>query len=242
MPHNPKWSRDELVLALDLYLQRRDKIPGVSDPEVIAVSELLQKMAGPAASAFKRYRSADAVAMKLSNFQSIDPRYTSAGKKGLPAGAKGDREVWRDFSTRPSELHDAALALKAIYKSGNVPAPLEEEEDEEEALEGRVLTRLHKYRERDKKLVKQKKAKVLKAAGKLACEACSFEFQSYGERGVSYIEAHHMKPVHELRPGDKTRLEDLALLCANCHRMVHRKRPWLTLAELKKIAPDWRRG
>jgi 5-methylcytosine-specific restriction protein A len=36
-----------------------------------------------------------------------------------------------------------------------------------------------------------------------------------------------------LRPGAKTRLSDLHLLCANCHRMVHAKRPWLTLDELK---------
>jgi len=33
----------------------------------------------------------------------------------------------------------------------------------------------------------------------------------------------------------KTRLDDLALLCSNCHRMVHVRRPWLSMAELKQI-------
>jgi 5-methylcytosine-specific restriction protein A len=36
-----------------------------------------------------------------------------------------------------------------------------------------------------------------------------------------------------LRPGTKTRLIDLALVCANCHRMLHRSRPWPTIAELR---------
>jgi hypothetical protein len=48
-------------------------------------------------------------------------------------------------------------------------------------------------------------------------------------------EAHHVKPVHTLKPGDKTRLEDFALLCSNCHRMVHAKRLWLNLERLGKL-------
>jgi 5-methylcytosine-specific restriction protein A len=38
--------------------------------------------------------------------------------------------------------------------------------------------------------------------------------------------------VHTLRPGDKTNIADLRLLCANCHRIVHAKAPWLMLDEL----------
>ena len=33
--------------------------------------------------------------------------------------------------------------------------------------------------------------------------------------------------------GDKTKLEDLALLCANCHRVVHSSRRWLTVSQVK---------
>jgi putative restriction endonuclease len=36
-----------------------------------------------------------------------------------------------------------------------------------------------------------------------------------------------------LKDGDTTRLEDLALLCANCHRMIHRASPWLSVEELR---------
>jgi 5-methylcytosine-specific restriction enzyme A len=80
---------------------------------------------------------------------------------------------------------------------------------------------------------------VLKAKGKLECEACSFDFGvTYGERGKGFIEAHHIKPVHTLVAGEKTRLEDLVMLCSNCHRIVHTKRPWLTVAELRLLIKD----
>ncbi|RSV14514.1 HNH endonuclease [Sphingomonas sp. ABOLH] len=42
-------------------------------------------------------------------------------------------------------------------------------------------------------------------------------------RGQLNIEVHHVKPVHTLKPGSKVRLTDLVLLCANCHRMAHRR-------------------
>jgi 5-methylcytosine-specific restriction protein A len=65
--------------------------------------------------------------------------------------------------------------------------------------------------------------------------ACGFNFAArYGERGSGFIECHHTKPVSALRPGEKTRLEDLALLCANCHRMIHIRRPWMTVGQLKQ--------
>ncbi|MDO6522910.1 HNH endonuclease [Shimia thalassica] len=46
------------------------------------------------------------------------------------------------------------------------------------------------------------------------------------------MECHHTVPVSEMKPGDKTKLSDLALVCANCHRMIHAKRPWLSIQEL----------
>ncbi|WP_370543518.1 HNH endonuclease [Herbaspirillum sp. Sphag64] len=44
---------------------------------------------------------------------------------------------------------------------------------------------------------------------------------------------YHTKPVHTLKEGDTTKLEDLALLCANCHRVVHSSRRWRTLDEVR---------
>ena len=105
-----------------------------------------------------------------------------------------------------------------------------------DAPEGRILTRVHLSRERSRTLVSKKKHRFREVHDRLYCEACGFDFaEVYEERGGDYIECHHVKPVAELRPGDRTRLRDLVLLCANCHRMVHAKRPWLTVVELRQL-------
>lgn len=72
----------------------------------------------------------------------------------------------------------------------------------------------------------------------VTCAACNFNFeQKYGERGRDFIEIHHIKPLSSL--GGSTEInpkEDLVPLCANCHRMVHRRKDHvLTMEELKEI-------
>ena len=110
------------------------------------------------------------------------------------------------------------------------------EDEEKEYSEGRVAYRKHKTRERNPNLIKRAKERFMKNNdGHLYCEACGFDFfEVYGERGKEFIEGHHTRLVSELSEGDKTRVEDIAMLCSNCHRMVHRK-PILTVDELKKI-------
>ena len=60
--------------------------------------------------------------------------------------------------------------------------------------------------------------------GNLCCEVCGFDFAArYGELGEGYIEE------------DTTTVDDLVLVCSNCHRMLHRKRPWIGKDELREI-------
>lgn len=103
--------------------------------------------------------------------------------------------------------------------------------------EGKLKERLHKQRERNSSLIKAVKKEALEKYGKLECQCCGFDFEvKYGELGREFIEAHHTKPVSELhQDGEKTQKEDIALVCANCHRMLHRKRPWLKMNGLKKL-------
>jgi len=62
-----------------------------------------------------------------------------------------------------------------------------------------------------------------------------FDSRRDGARGRGFIEAHHTKALAALVENAKTKLEDLALLCANCHRMIHSQKPWLSIAELRAI-------
>jgi 5-methylcytosine-specific restriction protein A len=230
---NADWSRDELILALELYMSHRDHLPDRSDPQVIELSSFLRGLTTQTAIISSTYRNLNGVYMKLGNFRAIDPAYVALGRKGLPAGSKGDRAVWAAFADRPDELRATAQAIRA--NASSLPPPvLAADDDIAEAEEGRILTRTHVTRERNRKLVQRKKGQALKVHGDLKCEACGFSFgQVYGQRGDGFIEAHHRVPLHQLRPGVKTRIEDLALLCANCHRMVHARSPWLSIDQLR---------
>jgi 5-methylcytosine-specific restriction enzyme A len=106
----------------------------------------------------------------------------------------------------------------------------------EEIIEGRRLLKLHKFRERKRRIVNRKKESVLKATGLLLCEACSFDFAAvYGKLGEGFAECHHRLPLAESDAEAPTRLEDLAIVCANCHRMLHRSRPMMKVEELRSV-------
>jgi hypothetical protein len=101
--------------------------------------------------------------------------------------------------------------------------------------EGEAIERRHLARERSPALIRLAKALAVGKGG-LLCQVCGFDFrQRYGNVGQGYIEAHHTVPVKDLPEGAKTRVEDIALVCANCHRMLHRKRPWLSMGQLKDL-------
>lgn len=110
-------------------------------------------------------------------------------------------------------------------------------EDDSSFPEGKKRLRLHIYRERNSRVIREAKERFKQSHnGKLFCEICDFDYsQKYGELGKGYIEGHHIVPVSELEEGSKTKVEDIVLVCADCHRMLHRKRPWLSKEELKQI-------
>jgi 5-methylcytosine-specific restriction protein A len=79
--------------------------------------------------------------------------------------------------------------------------------------------------------------KVKQALG-YTCQACGFAFDRvYGELGRHFIEAHHLTPLHKYTESGAVSLNasrDFAVLCANCHRMVHRNRSrTLSVADLQ---------
>ncbi len=97
------------------------------------------------------------------------------------------------------------------------------------ANEGDRQLVVHLVRERNQALARRKK----KLAASLCCEACGFSFKhAYGELAAEYCEVHHLVPLAEAERSKRTKLQDLAILCANCHRVVHLRNPPYTLAEL----------
>lgn len=97
--------------------------------------------------------------------------------------------------------------------------------------EGKERLITHIARERNREIVYRKKQQALKQ-GLLKCCVCEFSF--IDSFGTEFIESHHIKPISE--SGEIiTTLEDLELVCPNCHRMLHRKFEghFLSINELK---------
>ncbi|QCP51635.1 HNH endonuclease [Trinickia violacea] len=231
--------RDELILALELYLQHRASPPGKDSPEVAELSSLLNDM-GCALGLDEpdTYRNPNGVYMKMMNFRRFDPEYTKEGKVGLTRGNKDEKKVWNEFASDSERLAIVCSAIKLAIQRYSADAELSGADDPAiaEAEEGRILTRLHRVRERSRKLVEQAKTAALKKHGRLFCEACGFDFrEKYGPIGEGLIDVHHTKPVHTLTEGDTTKLEDLALLCSNCHRVVHSSRRWLSVEQVSDL-------
>ncbi|MDB5133779.1 MAG: hypothetical protein JWP37_382 [Mucilaginibacter sp.] len=103
--------------------------------------------------------------------------------------------------------------------------------------EEKVKMKEHKYYERDPQIIQAKKKEAIKS-NILFCEVCNFDFKlRYGNHGNGFIECHHKSPI--AKAGKRlTKLNDLALVCSNCHRMLHRKNAknnYFTINELKEI-------
>ncbi len=159
-----------------------------------------------------------------------------------------------------NEIYDEGLSLSFLLQNGlsrapqgpqRVPDRLNEyiakifnenenvllENTTNEYGEGKRQLKQHIVRERNPLLVQAAKKKFKQAHnGKLFCEICGFDFfLTYGDIGEDYIEVHHKKPLSKMEEGGTTKLEDVAVVCSNCHRMIHRKKPWLTVEQIKTL-------
>jgi 5-methylcytosine-specific restriction protein A len=84
-------------------------------------------------------------------------------------------------------------------------------------------------------------SKKVKERKGYTCEACKFNFSDkYGELGHKFVEAHHLTPISNLEIGKfEINIEqDFAVLCSNCHSMIHRLDDPSDLGKLRKIVKE----
>src|SRR6516162_9807167 len=103
-PRNPPWSRDELILALNLCVASKGNPPGKNSEGVVELSNLLNKMDSQIAHHASDFRNPNGVYMKVMNFRRFDPVYIAQGKKGLQRGNQLEEEVWNNFANHPEKL------------------------------------------------------------------------------------------------------------------------------------------
>jgi 5-methylcytosine-specific restriction protein A len=225
----PRWSNDELILALDVYVRegRQNKTsPHVRELEELmrALPRLPQNDDSP--------RSAAAIAMMHSNFASLDPTFSSKGLSGIGEAA---RTMFERYFGNQAELEAAATAIREYIAAGLVP-DVGEDEPDWSGQEGESLVRIHRFRERDRSLVAKRKSAMTKSLGQLECEVCGCTEDQFAKRyGIpngDIFECHHVRPLSSSAGTVTTRVSDLAVVCPTCHRAIHRRSPLPSVAEL----------
>ncbi|WP_079201174.1 HNH endonuclease [Pseudomonas sp. CC6-YY-74] len=225
---NPNWTRDEVILALDLYHACGGQTPGPTDDRVRELSRVLRAFPHHSQAARQEsFRNPDGVAFKLQNLRSV------ATGGGLTNTSKTDREVWEEFGDDRARTHELSkLIRQSIEIVDDLPLP----DDEEEFSEGKSATKVHIRRERSRKVRKEVIALRLKSDG-LVCDLCATDGGKVDPAiRESMFECHHVIPLSVIGE-TKTKVKDMALLCANCHRLLHRaianRRHWLSIEEAK---------
>ncbi|MBX7255944.1 MAG: HNH endonuclease [Candidatus Hydrogenedentes bacterium] len=138
--------------------------------------------------------------------------------------------------TRPDFRKDAVgiLFLEALAPEGAQTLPDIDLENVGGA-EGRQFLVMHLARERQPGLSDAKKRQVLQRKGFLSCEACDLRFDRFNELGIGCCEVHHLIPLGARDRPETTRLDDLAILCSNCHRMIHRTKPLASIDAFRTL-------
>lgn len=229
---NPNWTREETILALELYFSLNGATPDPRDPRVQALSKYLRSLPYHSVASRKpSFRNPDGVGFKLQNLRKL------ATGKGLGNVSGMDRKVWDELgkdSGKVKELANLIMEGVKVAENGEYDDP----EVDEEFDEGRTLTGIHKRKERNRK-IRAKLISKRRKLGDLACDICATSgTSSNAEFREAVFEAHHIIPVSMAVVG-KTKLSDMALLCANCHKMLHRiiaaKKKWVTLDEAQSL-------
>jgi hypothetical protein len=153
----------------------------------------------------------------------LDAQQVRRVRRLTPAAAAIMNRVW----TSRTKVDVAAMASRDRARLSDVDDGVSVS-----GREGRKRWYRHLRRERDQALVKRKKRRVKADTGRLRCEACRFDFaEAFGPSLEDFCEVHHRKPLSSEDGERDTPLEDLAVLCANCHRAIHRLGPEMPSVE-----------
>jgi 5-methylcytosine-specific restriction protein A len=230
---NPDWTREELILALDLYYELDQGQMHKGHPEVIRISNELRALGiHKTIPDIVKFRNPSSVSRRLGNFKTMDSGYKG---EGLPNSGKLAKEVFEEFANRRDKLRKEASIVRQLY--------LKSEAETSSAAEPRAsynsefIFQYHKNRETDPLVMKVKKEMVLFETKKLKCEICGFDSLTfYGEIGNDLMEIHYNKEPQNEPNLEVSDMNDFVIVCSNCHKVLDKNFGLLNSADLKKIS------
>ncbi len=269
MAKNKSWP-ERLLPSYDNFDHFKDHITGASDVAGITMCMNKHLLAGATMNELLFLINRDRVALqrigkKANDFQDevrINRHIEWCRERNIII-EKNEHDVIRivGYGDQPDSKVMAEFALQRGYNKfainllpkkdlerKKLVIPLDQDitlDDEvDHSIEGAVSYTTHRRRERDPELVKRKRQQALSEDPLLICEACGLSMhEKYGEHGQAFCEIHHRTPLFMLDDGEtaETSLDDLAVLCPNCHRIIHRNRyDMLTVEMLKTIVDEQR--
>jgi 5-methylcytosine-specific restriction enzyme A len=136
-------------------------------------------------------------------------------------------DIWQKFIE-----HFVLAEQQSVTTTSTILTELETSNPDLTVKEGELRLVSHLVKERNRKIIAEKKQQAIRKKA-MNCEVCTFSFlRTYNS---NFIECHHLSPIGQAGIR-KTTLADLALVCANCHRMLHMKfnGQYLTIKQLKE--------
>ena len=248
MPRNPDWSKDELILVLDVYISKfPDTQPDGNNPYVSELSEIMIRLGiiihgGKKVSELPNYRSNDSVLLRFRNFAYLSRVLPQPGvpkrQGGMSAGAEGKkiRRIWKQYSTDKERLEKEASNIRDNILNFPLKDNVTDDEIEELAPEGGVALRTHRVYERKPSNRKKILRNFVNKHKKLFCEVCLIEPEKKYDLEIegTILECHHLIPLSEISKVKIPKVSDFAILCPNCHRAIHRLDDCSDIDDLKK--------
>jgi 5-methylcytosine-specific restriction protein A len=158
-----------------------------------------------------------------------DARLPGDYAAGHALGATYTVESLPEEQTLRSDLQTIVGAYRALTYRGGIEGDLESQSElnEEFGIPPQTsIIEIRKYAYHRKIERNRTAARYAKKFHGTRCQACNLDFaERYGEIGKGYIEAHHLRPIATLEEGVAVKYDvaaDFAVLCSNCHRMIHR--------------------
>ena len=171
--------------------------------------------------------------ISLGSTQTLPKDYEAGhilGRTYAISSMPSDSEIARD-------LDDIIFAYRAMLFRG--PPETVDESDTTPSGENATLIEKRQYARHFRIERNPKAARLAKAFHGTKCQTCGMDFSlRYGPMGAGYIEAHHLIPISDLKEGQALEYDiakDFSVLCANCHRMIHRMDDPSDLKGLRKI-------
>lgn len=103
MPRREDWTREQLIIALKLYCEVPFGKMHSKNPQIIRYAALI-------------HRTPSALAMKLTNFASLDPVITSSGRKGLTGASRADRAIWKEMTSDWPKLAKSVVRIESTLR------------------------------------------------------------------------------------------------------------------------------